>query len=625
MAKKTYDFCGWATKTKIRCSDGREIGEHAFAHQNGETVPLVWEHNHVGMDAIIGYATLEDRDGGVYAYGSFNDTEKGRFAKTLVKHGDISAMSIYANQLSETNNANGNRLVEKGTIREVSLVMAGANPGARIESVMAQSDENIESGIKIFISDADAELKHSDGDYVIEKDDDSMLHSDDETETEIEDDDESNEDETIGDVYKTMTEKQQHAAAVVLETALEAQEEDHQKEITDLKKQIEELKKTQSKEVTHNMANNVFEQTTTNGKSVLSHSEFAQLAEIAKKDSEGFRHAFEEAANNAKSDDKNSLSHSVTNIGFLFPDYKDVKESPDVLAREMSWVGKVMNAVHRTPFAKVKSTYMDITGEKARALGYIKGNQKKEEVISALHRTTEPQTIYKLQKLDRDDKIDVTSFDVVAWLKVEMQWMIKEEIARAILIGDGREVDDQDKIKEDHIRPILTDNETYAVHTELLSTATPEDVIDTVRLKFKDYRGSGNPTAFMSPSEVSKYLNIKDKFGHYMYKTLTELATTMRVKDIVEVEVMENHTRRNSADDGNLIPAAIIVNLYDYNVGTNKGGELNFFDDFDLNYNKLEYLIEARMSGALIKPKSALVFEYNVKDDAAPANENIEG
>lgn len=572
-----YDFSGWATKNNIRCSDGRTIKPDAFAEQNGSTVPLVWNHNHVDADNVLGHAILENREQGVYAYCYLNNTEQGNNARELVSHGDICALSIFANQLKQ----NGGDVIH-GAIREVSLVLAGANPGAKIENVMSHG-ENCDEEAIIYNNNDTLDLQHS-------EEDKKMEEKKEEPKTE--------EEKTVKDVIDSMTEEQKNVMYALIGEAIE---------------QTKAEKAKESNEEEKVMKHNAFEKENENEQETLSHSELNALIKEAKDNGKSLKNTF--LAHGV--DNTEYLEHSITNVGNLFPEAQLVDKVPALVSRDMDWVSNVMGAVKHTPFSRVKSTYANITGDEARAKGYVKGKQKVEEVITALKRTTDPQTVYKLQKMDRDDVIDITDFDVVAWIKGEMRIMLNEELARAILIGDGRESSSNDKINPLHIRPVLGDDATYTIKRSLVRAenetdeAFAKDFIHDVIRSRKDYKGSGNPTLYTTEDMLTSMLLIEDTTGRIIYDTMDKLKTALRVKDIVTVPVMEGVSRKDGENTTyNLM--GILVNLNDYNVGADKGGSVNMFDDFDINYNKYEYLIETRCSGALVKPYSAISFEEKV-------------
>lgn len=557
-----YDFSGWATRANLKCSDGRTIMRDAFKQNDGQKVPLVWNHQHDDPNEVLGHALLENREDGVYAYCSLNDTEAGKTAKLLIQHGDISALSIYANQLKQ-NMSN----VVHGNIREVSLVLAGANPGASIQSVI-QHGATMEDEAMIYTGE---EL--------------SIMHSDDpKPPVEKPEKPEKNTDEngeTIGDIFNTLNEKQKEVVYALIGEALE---------------------NNNSEGGDNTMKHNVFDQSEEqNSENVLSHSEMQTIIEDGKR----FGSLKESFLQHAE-------EYGIENIEYLFPEAKSLNTPPDFIKREMGWVQTVMSGVHHTPFSRIKSMFADITADEARARGYMKGKLKKEEVFGLLKRTTTPTTIYKKQKLDRDDVIDITDFDVVAWLKSEMRMMLEEEMARAILIGDGRLPSSDDKINEQNIRPIWKDEELYTIRgivkgDDSDKAALATEFIDQSVRSMTDYRGSGSPTAYMTAEMLTECLLLKDTNGKRIYSNENEVATAMRVSKIVTVPVMNNQTRKEGSDTYTL--QAIIVNLNDYNVGADKGGAINMFDDFDIDYNQQKYLIETRCSGALTKPFSAIVLE----------------
>ena len=597
MKKEKYDFCGYATRNNVRCSDGRIIRKDAFKDCDGMIVPLVWSHKHDEPEDVLGHALLENRDDGVYTYGSFNDTEKGQNGKKLVQHGDIRSLSIYANQLKQ----NGADVIH-GAIREVSLVLAGANPGAYIENVtLAHADgytEILEDDAIIWMNEP---LVHSDDISDGEPNDEADSESDAETEeivagknneADVLEHEDSSE-ETIGDVIDTLSEKQRTAVEALIGMVVEDMSSDDSEDEEDEDEDVEHG----YMEGNDDMKFNVFD-SETGAEDVLSHDEMTQILSDAKRIG-SLRDAV--------------LEHGITNVEVLFPEAQSVTNPPAMISRNMEWVDTVLGGVNKTPFSRVKSSTANITANEARAKGYVKGNKKIEEVIPVLKRSTTPQTIYKLQKMDRDDVIDITDFDVVAWLKAEMRMMLNEELGRAILVGDGRNPDVEDKIKPDNIRPIYTDDEIYSMHyvVENEEDATEEEkaeaFIDAAIRARKDYKGSGAPVMFMGPSKLTECRLVRDKMGHRLYKTDQELADEMRVSKIVEVEIFDNITRVKNGIEYAL--EGIAVNLRDYTVGADKGGNVSFFEDFDLDYNKHEYLIETRCSGALTQPKSAMVFE----------------
>ena len=565
-----YDFSGWATRNNIKCSDGRTIIKDAFKDNDGQTVPLVWNHRHNESANVLGHAVLENREEGVYAYCTFNDTEAGKNAKILVEHGDVTALSIYANKLKQ----NGGNVMH-GTIREVSLVLAGANPGAFIDNIIKHG-EDCEDEAVIYTGE-ELVLQHAD-DQNNDKGDVEM---------------DNKGEKTIQDVFDTLTEEQKNVVYALIGQALEDQSM-AQSGIEENENNIEEDGGEQE------MKHNVFE-----GK------------ETGMRDDELMHEGMEVIIKDAKrygSLKESFLAHAQTygikDIEWLFPDAKNVNMPPDFIKRDDSYVQKVMRGVHHVPFSRIKSMHADITADQARAKGYIKGKLKKEEVFTLLKRTTTPTTIYKKQKLDRDDVVDITDFDVVAWLKMEMRMMLDEEIARAILVGDGRLSDSDDKINEQCIRPIASDDDLYCVKAKVSvgAAATEDEIakafIKTVIKSRKEYKGSGSPTLFTTEDVLTNCLLLEDKNGRVIYDTVEKLATALRVKEIVTVEVMEGAKTKIETLDKPLM--ALMVNLADYYVGADKGGAVNMFDDFDIDYNQQKYLMETRCSGALVKPYSAV-------------------
>lgn len=617
---KKYDFSGWATKNDIRCSDGRTIRRGAFAAQDGAKVPLVWNHRHDSESEVLGHAILENRDNGVYAYCSFNGTDAGQTAKELVQHGDICALSIYANQLKQ--NAGD---VVHGIIREVSLVLAGANKGAIIDSVLEHGELSDDSAEIMFIGYDDI-LLHS-TDVEDEKEDKKMINKKNYDPEEDDDEDYNEESEakkpvkkggkTVGDVLDTLSEDQKKAVAILVDEVLKSEKGSGSK--------------NNDNDEEEDMKHNVFDGDREQG--YLSHSEMKEIFSNAKR-AGSLKAAVADSmesgvlAHALTNDDGSSQAYGMTNVDYLFPDAKTIDNTPAFIKRETDWVDEVMSQTHHTPFSRVKSVFADITEDQARAKGYIKGKMKKEEVFSLLKRTTEPQTIYKKQKMDKDDIDDITDFSVVAWLKTEMQLMLREETARAILIGDGRLASDDDKIKEDHIRPVYNDADLYTVK---YAVEIPANASDEVKAKAlmkaaikarKLYKGSGNPTFFTNEDELTNMLLIENGIGERMYKSEAEVATALRAKKTTSVELMEGlEVEITEGSSKTKYPvAAISVNLADYNIGTNGGAKTDFFDDFDIDYNQYKYLYETRMSGALIKPYSAITFYYKETASASTAS-----
>lgn len=577
---ETYDFSGWATRNDLKCADGRTIRRDAFKHNDGDVVPLVWNHQHDDPFNCLGQATLENKPEGVYAYCSFNNSESGKQARELVMHGDVKALSIYANHLSQ-NKRTGD--VFHGDIKEVSLVLAGANPGALIEDIIQHSDDDDGDEQAIIYAGGafDLEIRHSD----IPKEepmnpDEKLIHADPEPA------EENDTEETIGDILSTLNEKQMNAVYAIVGQALEdggATDDENDDEEGDT-------------EVKHN----IFDNDTADQSNVLQHADMEAIL------ADGKRYG---------SLRESALAHGIDGIDTLFPEPKNLNTPPEWITRKMDWVSKVMSGVHHTPFSRIKSMYADLTADEARAKGYIKGKLKKEQVFTLLKRTTTPTTIYKKQKLDRDDVIDITDFDVVAWLKTEMRFMLDEEIARAILVGDGRDGSSDDKINEMNIRPIWTDSDLYTIKATVTKKAgaTEDDMakafIRTAIKSRKDYRGSGEPVLFTTEDMITNCLLLEDTTGRVIYDSIDKLRTVLRVREIIAVPVMEGLTRTDTDDSKVHSLLGIIVNLNDYNVGADKGGAVNMFDDFDIDYNAQKYLIETRCSGAMIKPYAAIAIE----------------
>ena len=586
---ENFDFSGWATRNDIKCSDGRTIRKDAFKHNDGQKVPLVWNHQHNEAFNVLGHALLENRPEGVYTYCTFNDSESGRNAKELVEHGDIIALSIYANHLKQDG---GNVL--HGDIREVSLVLAGANPGALIENVITHGDTSedeavIFTGEEISLFNADEEEEES-------AEEEELSHAEEKKEPNKENNDMA-EEKTIKDVFDTLTEEQKTVVYALIGNILEDQnKEDDNSEGGDA-----------------NMKHNVFENDTQNN-DVLSHADMETILNDAKRLG-SLKEAFLAHAEGDIEYSPKTATYGIDGVDWLFSEATNLNPTPDFIQRNMDWVQKVMRGVHHSPFSRIKSVFADITEDEARAKGYIKGNLKKNEVFTLLKRTTTPTTIYKKQKMDRDDLIDITDFDVVAWLKGEMRMMLDEELARAFLVGDGRLSSSDDKINELNIRPIWTDDDLFTIKKLVevnLSSASESDIakefIRSVIKSRKDYKGSGNPVLFTTEDFLTDCLLLEDTTGRVIYDSVSKLASVLRVSDIVTVPVMEGLTRTTTeGKTRNLL--GIIVNLADYNVGADKGGAINMFEDFDIDYNQQKYLIETRCSGALTKPYSAIALE----------------
>ena len=565
-----YDFGGWATKYNIACSDGRTILNDAFKHCDGMQIPLVWNHNYSGPDSIIGKATLKHADVGVYAYCEFNENETAKTAKNLVVHGDITALSIYANKLKQ----DGGKVL-KGDIKEVSLVLAGANPGASIQEVLAHG-ENEEGGAMIYNDEEELEIVHSDSAEESVQDEEKLAiaHSD-----SAEEPAQDQNGKTVGEVYNSMTEEQKKVVAYIADQLI--------------RESIEEES---------NMKHNVFEQNQENNE--MKHSE---ILEESLKDAKKYGTLKESVLAHA-------ATYGIEDIESLFPEEHALNHEPHIIDNDQSWVAKFLNNTKKSPFSRLKAVHADTRDDKARALGYVKGNLKKEEVFSLLNRVTSPQTVYKKQKLDRDDILDITDFDVVAFMKKEMRMKLEEELARAMLIGDGRDplAAGNDKIKENHIRPVFNDSDLYTIKAELPESVhklgEAHDVIRTVIKAMAEYEGKGQPMMFVHPDLLADMLLIEDENGRFIYENESVLARTLRVKEIVPVPLMKGLTRKDKESVVHDVKA-IIVNPADYTVGADKGGQVAMFEDFDIDYNQQKYLIETRCSGSLMQPKTAICVE----------------
>ena len=687
MKKSNFDFGGWATKNDLLCADGRTIRKDAFKDDDGRTVPLVWQHNHEDPTRVIGHALLENRDDGVYAYGTFNDTDIAQHVKELVRHGDICSLSIYANKLKQSGGD-----VLHGVIREVSVVLAGANPGATIEFPIMEHGEESETDAYIWTGDealimgdgmsfshtvsegnnegsasssekSDKDSKNSTNETEESKDNNDKKKSEDkesEKKSEDEKDAEETEDEefeevTIGDVLNSMTEIQRNVTEQLVDMALDgvepkdlkhaADSEDdddddddsptigdildtmtpeQQKVVEFLVAQAiaaheEESKEDDEESVSHSnefdeeelvMKKNVFENDQMEGQEAdtLTHAQLMTLQNEMKKGT------LKEAVL------AHSQEYGIENIDYLMPEYREYSGNgaPQFIKRDMTWVNKVMQGVHHTPFAKVKTTFADITEAAARAKGYIKGRRKKEEVFKLLKREVTPKTVYKKQKIDRDDAIDLSNgFDMVAWLKSEMRMMLDEELARAYIIGDGRADDEDDKIDEDKIIPVFKDASLFVIRQPLEvaeGQARGDALVDAVTYAWEEYQGTGNCVAFMTRREYSGLKLLKDKMGRRIYNNDSEIASALGVREIIFLPQMSDETtvRTDTVSGDTFKPLVIILDLDDYNVGADKGGSVNMFDDFDIDYNQMKYLIETRCSGALTKPFSAIVIEEEV-------------
>lgn len=603
MGAEKYDFSGWATRNDLKCSDGRTIRKDAFKDCDGLVVPLVWQHYHDEPDNIIGHALLENRAEGVYTWGKLNDTPNGKKVKELIRNGDVTALSIYANQLKQQS---GN--VTHGLIREVSVVWAGANPGAYIDHPVLShadgtTDENFDegtiyTGLTFSVEPEEAPVEHADAEAETGDEEKSK-----EKKTVAEE-----KEKTVKDVLDTFTDEQKDVLYYMIGEALE------QAGANDDEDEVEHSDNGGNDFMKHN----VFEREEDQYE-VISHADVESIFNNAKTRTGSLKAAV--------SDYAASIEHSITDIDVLFPDYKELNTPPEFVKRNDDWVNVVFNKVHKSPFTRIKTTFANITADEARAKGYIKGHQKIEEVFGLLNRTTDAQTVYKLQKFDRDDLLDITDFDVVAWVKGEMRMMLNEEIARAILISDGRQDGTEYKIKEDKIRPIWKDDDFYTIHRTVdyesaeTNYAKSELIIEAVLRARKDYKGSGNPDMFVDPDMLTTMLLAKDTTGRRIYNSVSDLASALRVNNIYEVPIFEGQVRKDKNNNYHGL-LAIIVNLVDYNLGANKGGEVTLFDDFDIDYNRYSYLIETRSSGALIKPYSAIAVEF---DTTAPSNTTTEG
>lgn len=626
---KTYDFCGYVTKNNVRCNDGVVIRRDAFKDQDGTTVPLVWQHNHNDPEAVIGHAVLENRKDGVYGYIKLNDTDAGKAAKAIVDNGDVNSMSIWANNLKRSGATRKD--IVHGVIREVSLVLSGANPGALIEAtnVVHGDGEDWDEAViytdgMVLADDEPEELAHSaETETKVEaveetkaeepkaEEPDEIEHSaetdkKDNTKTESEEqttmaDEKKTEanDKTIGDIIETMNEEQKQAMYALVGEALQSGNADDADE-------EEDTVKHNAWEDTKDKTGYEFDG------DVISHDAMTKVIADAKRIG-----SMKEAAIQNGLEDISYIQHDsygVTNVDYLFPDYKNLTSTPTFISRDMDWVSSLMGGIRHTPFTRIKSIHADITGDDARALGYIKGKLKKDEVFTLLKRTTDPQTIYKKQRMDRDDIVDITDFDVVAWLKAEMQTMLKEEIARDVLIGDGRATSSDDHVSADHVRPIWTDADLYTIKyaVELAADATDDAkakaLIKAAVKARNDYKGSGNPIMFTTPETLTDMLLLEDSVGRPLYTDVNALASKMLVSKIVTVELMADQTRVDD-DSKTRTLAAIIVNPRDYTIGTDKGGQLSLFDDFDIDYNRQKYLIETRISGAMTVPYGAIALE----------------
>lgn len=614
MAKRGYDFAGYATRNDVRCTDGTVIRKGCFSAMDGQTVPMVYQHNHTGIDNVIGHAELEERPDGMYCYAFCNDTDAGRTAKEIVRHGDVNAFSIWANQIKRNRDD-----ILHGEIKEVSLVLSGADRTALIDTIVEHDDMGGEQAEIQFLGGYAEMISHSN----LEDDEEEGKEADASKE------EESNREEkevatenknanaggerTVQDVLNTFNDEQRKVLEFIVGKAIE-----------DAKGKSNTDDDEEDDEVKHNVFDAGY-----SSQNYISHDDMVALVSKGKKMG-SLRDAIEDAYEDgtlAHADydgmtlATGSQTYGFNDPDFLFPDAKALNATPEFIKRNTDWIEKVMSGTHHTPFSRVKSVFADITEDQARAKGYIKGKQKKEEVFSLLKRATDPQTIYKKQKLDKDDIDDITDFSVVAWIKAEMQEMLREEVARAILMGDGRLADDDDKIKEDHIRPVYNDVDLFTIKVPVEVAADADESTKAKALMRaaikarKDYKGSGNPTFYSTDDELTNMLLLENGIGERLYKSEAEVATAIRAKEIVTVEPMEGLRIETDAGDGKTkYPVAgILVNMVDYNIGTNGGAKTDFFDDFDIDFNQYKYLYETRMSGALIKPFSAITFFYKTK------------
>ena len=600
MNKLQYDFSGWATRNDILCSDGKTIKKNAFIENDGSKVPLVWNHQHDSVDEVLGHAYLENRDSGVYAYCKFNDTDSGKAAKQLVKNGDIESLSIYANKL-KTNNNN----VFHGCIREVSLVLAGANPGAYIDNIVMHSDGSIIDDEAIIYNNSKIDVvedgKNNDENVIEEKQDNNQetnkseeINHSEETKNEKEDKEVDNkktseENETVDyqKMFDELTDEQKDMVATLIGMAVEQAEENNKTEEND-------------EEGEENMKHNVFDNDTNE---VLQHAElFGEIIRDAKKTSVGsLKESFLQHA----------AINNINGISKLFPDATELNKVPKMIERNREWVDKVMSEIKHTPFSRVKTTFGKMTEPEARAKGYIKGNEKTDIKMSILNRVTTPTTVYIKNEIDRDDVVDITDFDVVAWQKAEMRKQLDKDLALSILLGDGRELSDPNKINEQNIRPIVSDDDLYAIKYEVKDNQDFKSIKENDSLEKgiiraaikarKNYKGSGRPTLFTTEDMLTKLLLIEDTNGRLIYEDVDKLARTLRVESIVTIPEMEGEKYKDIY--------GVIVNLADYTMGADKGGSINMFDDFDIDFNQLKYLIETRASGALTVPHSAIVLK----------------
>ena len=665
MKKGNFDFGGWATRNDLVCADGRTIRRNAFKDDDGRTVPLVYQHDHKDPTRVIGHALLENRDEGVYAYCSLNNTNIGQHVKECVRHGDINSLSIFANKLTQR----GGDVIH-GTIRELSIVLAGANPGAVIEFPMLEHGEESETEAYIWPGEEELFLMQGmdlddEGEEEPKDEKPALSHADEPDKPESADESNQNEishadepktpdkaeqddpDETVQDVLDSMNEKQRRVVEFLIAQAMGAEEPQqgngqvaHSDDGDETVQDIIDTMTDKQRKVTEFLVAKALESDDDGDKDTASHFDdegeeitmsrnLFESNGVMEQDNEQnntLTHAqMEVIANDMKKLGSlrdavlaHSAEYGIDQIDYLMPEFREFSGNgaPQFIKRDTTWVAKIMNGVHHTPFAKVKTTFADITADEARARGYIKGKRKKEEVFSLLKRETGPKTVYKKQKIDRDDAIDLSNgFDMVAWLKSEMRMMLDEELARAFIIGDGRSADSDDKIDEDKIRPVLKDDSLFVIRKGLEvaeGQARADALVDAVTYAWEDYQGTGNCVALMTRREHSGLKLLKDRMGHRIYKNDSEIASALGVREIIFVPQMGDDTTVREEGGKTFKPLVIILDLDDYNVGADKGGSVNMFDDFDIDYNQMKYLIETRCSGALVKPYSAIVIEEEV-------------
>lgn len=589
------DFSGYATKNDVRCSDNKIIRHGAFAAYDGKTVPLVWQHKHGDVENVLGHADLEVREDGVYAYAHLNNTDRGRTAREMVRNGDVKAMSIYATHVR----AKGNDVVH-GELVEVSLVLRGANPGALIDQVSIEHGDDGEEIAAVIYTDEDLDfVSHGDEDedFEVEETED-VEHAEEEPEADAEGDED---DPTLGEIFDGMTEEQKTAVyAIVGQLVDSVDEEAEESETEEAEDTAHSDTTTEEDDLAHK---NVFEGSAdTQELPVLTHAQVETIFEDARS-SGSLKSAILAHAD----------AYGIKQIETLFPDAKDLWNTPQFIKRKTDWVEAVVGGAKHSPFSRIRTRFADITADEARAKGYIKGNKKEDEVFTLLQRVTSPTTIYKKQRLDRDDILDITDFDVVSWIRGEMKIMLEEELGRAVLIGDGRQASSKDKIKEENIRPIYKEDSLYAPRVILAKPTTTEDVLDSIVRAMDDYDGAGNQTWFAEPHVVTEILLLKDKMGHRLFRSISELADYVGVSKIVKVPLMKG-LQRTSAKNGTVEALGIVVNMTDYTIGADKGGQLFAAEDFDISFNQYHYLLETRLSGALTQPKSAIIIERKTED-----------